>query len=202
MIRRSTWILLAIFGVLVLAAVLWKRYKPETEIDVPTPVAQAVQPALYDLSSAGVLRIQIIDADGNEMVIERGSTADSWIIAGESEETSDTFKIGSLAGQLFALQAMTTFQIPLETSAVGLNNPAYTITMRTDSGDEIVTKIGDLTAIGSGYYVQVDEGDVVVVDQVSLDPVLDMLENPPLMPTPTAEISETITPDPESTAIP
>ena len=191
MIRKPTWILLAVFAVLVIAAVLLQKYKPEDTDIAPTATFAPPQPSLYDLGSTVVNRITFEAADGNALVVERATSADSWIIAGDTEGTSDSFAIGSIVGQLLALKAMTTFDLPPAPEAVGLVIPAYTITMVTSTGEQIVTKVGDQTAVGTGYYVQVDDGAVMVVELLALDTVLVILDTPPLLPTPTSDITAT-----------
>jgi hypothetical protein len=202
MIRRSTWIVLAIFSVLILVAVLWRNYKKNNPAAEPTPTVQAILPALYDLGTDVVTRIRFADAGGKTVEVERAAAYSSWVMVGESEATSDTFRIETLAGQLFALQAMTTFETAPAINTVGLVIPAYTITMTTSAGNSFVTRIGDITAVGTGYYVQVDNGAVIVVDQLEMQNILDILTNPPIMPTPTAEIIDTVIPESDSTPTP
>jgi hypothetical protein len=192
MIRRSTWITLAVFAALVVAAFIWQRYKKEAEPVIPTPTFQLIQPALYDLGTDIITWIQFADAEGNVLEVERESGSDPWVMVGETAETSDSFRIGTVAGQLLSIRAMTTFETELGIETVGLKNPAYTITIKTAAGEEIVTNIGNLTAIGNGYYIQVDEGEVVVVAKLVLDEVLGILTEPPLLATPTPEVTETL----------
>ena len=202
MIKRSTWIALAIFVILVAAAILIQRTANETESVVPTPTIRLVQPLLYDLGSSALTWIQFTDAEGNLVEVERESASATWVVVGESEETSDSFRIGSIAGQLLTMQAMTTFETALGIETVGLDAPAYTITMRTSAGEEIVTTVGNLTAIGSGYYIQVNDGDVMVVAKLVLDEILGILTEPPLVATPTPEATETAVPELETTSTP
>ena len=202
MIKRSTWVVLAIFVILIAAAILIQRTTNETELVEPTPTIQLVQPLLYDLGSSAITWIQFTDAEGNLVEVERESASADWLVVGESEETSDSFRIGSIAGQLLTMQAMTTFETALGIETVGLDAPAYTITMRTSTGEEIVTTVGNLTAIGSGYYIQVNDGDVMVVAKLVLDEVLGILTEPPLLATPTPEVTETAVPELETTPTP
>jgi hypothetical protein len=60
----------------------------------------------------------------------------------------------------------------------------------TKSDDtKIVTFVGAKTAIGSGYYVRTDSGQVIIVDKDVMDNVLNMLTNPPLIPTATPQVT-------------
>jgi hypothetical protein len=202
MVRRSTWIVLGIFILLAAAAVLWPRLQKENETQEPTPTVQPDQPLIFDLDSQDMLWIQFADAAGEQIEVERESAEADWVVVGESPEISDSFRIGSIAGQLLAMRATRTFETELGVDTVGLDNPAYTITIRTTSGDEIVARIGNLTAVGSGYYIQVDDDPVVIVAKLVLDEILSILTEPPLMPTPTPEVAETALPELEPTLAP
>jgi hypothetical protein len=202
MVRRSTWIVLGIFILLAAAAVLWPRLQKENETQEATPTVQPDQPLIFDLDSQDMLWIQVTDAAGEQIEVERESAEADWVVVGESPETSDSFRIGSVAGQLLAMRATRTFETELGVDTVGLDNPAYTITIRTTAGDEIVTRIGNLTAVGSGYYIQVDDDPVVIVAKLVLDEILSILTEPPLMPTPTPEVTETALPELEPTLAP
>ncbi len=83
-------------------------------------------------------------------------------------------------------------QIP-PLDSVGLTTPAYTITITTADATIVVTDIGTLNAIGDGYYVRVDSGQVVLVDKVVMEDVINLLTNPPLLPTATPEVTPTET---------
>jgi hypothetical protein len=202
MVRRSTWIVLAIFIILVAAAVLWPQLKKSDETPEPTATNQPTQPKVYELNPEQLLWIQFMDAQGNLVEVERESPTAEWVMVGETLETSDSFRIGSIAGQLLAMQAMRTFETALGIDTVGIDNPNYTITIRTTTGDEILNKIGNLNAVGSGYYIKVDDEPVVIVAKLVLDEILSILTEPPLVATPTPEVTETALPELELTPTP
>jgi hypothetical protein len=202
MVRKSTWILLAFFVVLVAAVILLPKIIGNEETTEVTPTIQAAQPLVYDLGSESMLWIEIVDATGNQVAVERESPTADWVMAGAAAEMSDSVRISTIAGQLLALQATRTFDTELGVGSVGLDNPAYTITIRTTKGDEIVTKIGNLTAVGGGYYIQVDDEPVVTIATLVIDEILSILTEPPLVPTPTPEATEIAIPDLEATLTP
>lgn len=202
MVRRSTWIVLVVFILLAAAAILWPRLQKDDEALEATPTVAPVQPLIYEVGSQEIRWIRFADAAGNLVEVERPSAEDDWVMVGESGEISDSVRISSVAGQLLAIRATRTFDTDMGVDSVGLDNPAYTITIRTSSGEEIVTRIGNLTAVGSGYYIQVDDEPVVIVAKLVLDEILSILLEPPLLPTPTPEITETLLPDTEPTGTP
>ncbi len=202
MVRRSTWIVLAIFLVLIAATVLWPRLKKSDETPEPTATSQPAQPKVYDLSLEDLIWIQIKDAQGNIVEVERESPSAEWLMVGETVETSDSFRIGSIAGQLLALQAMRTFETELGVDTVGIDHPMYIITIRTTAGDEIINKIGNLNAVRNGYYIKVDNEPVVIVAKLALDEILSILTEPPLAATPTPGVTETVFPELELSPTP
>ena len=202
MVRRSTWIILVVFILLAAAAILWPRMQKQAEEPEAAPTIEPALPLIYDLSLQPVLWIQFSDAAGNQVTVERPSAEEDWIMVGESEETSDSDRITSAVSQLLALRATRIFDTALGVDAVGLDNPTYTITIRTSTDEEIGTRIGNLNAVGSGYYIQVDDEPVVIVAKLVLDDILRILTEPPLLPTPTPEVTETLISEAEPTATP
>ena len=202
MVRRSTLIVLVVFILLAATAILLPRLLKQDQEPEATPTIEPAQPLIYDLGLQTMLWIQFSDAAGNQVTVERPSAEEDWVMVGESAETSDSTRIISVAGQLLAMRATRIFDTELGVDAVGLDNPKYTIAIRTSMGDEIVTRIGNLNAVGSGYYIQVDDGPVVIVAKLVLDEILSILTEPPLLPTPTPETTETPTSEAEPTPTP
>lgn len=202
MVRRSTWIVLAIFVLMVAAAVLLPRLQKTDETPESTATNQPTQIKVYDLGLEDVVWIQFMDMQGKLVEVERESPTADWVMVGETVDTSDSIRIGSIAGQLMAMQALRTFETELGVNAVGIDNPNYTVTVRTATGDVIINKIGNLNAVGSGYYIKVDDEPVVIVAKIVLDEILGILTEPPLAATPTPEATETELPEIEQTPTP
>lgn len=202
MVRRSTWIVLAIFVLMVAAAVLLPRLQKTDETPESTATNQPTQIKVYDLGLEDIVWIQFMDMQGKLVEVERESPTADWVMVGETVDTSDSIRIGSIAGQLMAMQALRTFETELGVDAVGIDNPNYTVTVRTTTGDVIINKIGNLNAVGSGYYIKVDDEPVVIVAKIVLDEILGILTEPPLAATPTPEATETELPEIEQTPTP
>jgi Domain of unknown function (DUF4340) len=191
MVRRSTWIVLAIFAVLVGFAWFFQRYQAKKAEITPTVVPTTALTDLYNLTGKQVSEIKISDSSGNQISFYRDPVTLKWVVADVPADKVDSVKIESVSAQLFALQAQEYLDPSLSLASVGLVIPTYTITMTTTDGGQLVTLVGNQTSIGTGYYVSINSGSVIIVDKVVMDSILDLLINPPLLPTPTPEVSPT-----------
>jgi hypothetical protein len=144
--------------------------------------------------------VNISDSSGEKIEFDRNSETAQWSIANVPLEQTNSFQIESNLAQLFAITAQETLTQTPPLDSIGLDVPAYTISIMTADGESI-TYVGSITPIGNGYYVRVDSGPVVIVDKVVLDDVLNMLTNPPLIATPTPEITTTGTVSPTDIGI-
>jgi hypothetical protein len=201
MIRRPTWIILAIFAVLLLAAWLWQRSeenKSEEEVEAtPTPVAM-----LLELNPSLIRRLTIEDGQKNRVALttQDGST---WVMVDAEAQEVDGQMVADVLTQFAGARVLNTLATPPADSAMGMAQPAYVITL-LDQGDKVYeVEVGVQTPTQSGYYVRRD-GVVYVVSKANLDNLLGMVEHPPLFPTPTLSatqemISGTLTISPTQT---
>jgi hypothetical protein len=202
MVRRSTWILLVILAILVGFTWLFQRnLANKTDITATaTPTITTVN--IYDLTGKQVNQVDLSDSAGDKVVFDRNAESGQWSIANTPVEQADSFQIESNLSQLFALTAQETLTQTPPLDSIGLVTPAYTISMTTSDGAIINTNVGLITPIGSGYYLRVNSGPIIIVDKVVMDDVLNMINNPPLIATPTPEITATETVSPMDTGIP
>jgi hypothetical protein len=191
MVRRTTWIVLIVFVFVAGFAWVFQRYQ-SSKVDITNTVTPTTPPAyLYDLTNNEVDEIKISDQTGNMIDLYHDPVLSKWAVANVPADQADSFQIESVSAQLFSLQAQDSLTEIPPLDSIGLATPAYTITMTTKDGMEITTVIGTETAIGSGYYIRVDSGPVVIVGKTALDNILDLLKNPPLLPTETPEVTST-----------
>lgn len=196
MVRRSTWILIIILVILVGFAWVFPRYRANKAENTATASPTAALPNLYNLTGTQVNKITISDSSGNRIGFYRDAGSTQWAIEDVPADQVDSFQIESVSAQLFALQAQMSLTETPPLDSVGLVTPAYTITMTTLNGGQLITYVGSKTPIGSGYYVQVNSGKVMIVDKLVMDDILNLLTNPPLLPTPTPEVTPTETTTP------
>ena len=198
MVRRSTWIVLLIFAVLVGFTFFFQRYQANKTVDSTTATPTVPPAYLFELGDAPLSEIKISDRAGKSVDLYRDQLTSLWAISDIPPDQADSAKIDSMSTQLRSIQIQETLTQTVPLTSIGLEMPAYTITLTTSTGTQIVTFIGIQTAIGSGYYVQVSNGQVAIVGKTPMDSILQLVESPPLLPTvtPQATPTETVTPAP------
>ena len=199
MVRRSTWILLLIFVILACFAFLYQRFQANKTTTSATSTPTTAPELVYDLSASQVDDIKIADSLGKNIDLYRGADSTKWAIKDIPADKVDSSKIESASTQLFDLQVQQTITETLPLEAIGLFTPAYTITMTTAAGNQTITNVGSQTPLGSGYYIRVNSGQVMIVNKLVMDEILGLLSNPPLLATPTPEVTSTDTVTPTLT---
>lgn len=173
MIRRTTWVLLAVFIVL-LGVLFYLQRNPivKTEPETPTPAVM-----LISLEQDQIERLQIEDQQGNKVVFIKGADG-AWGLADPPAELVDDSVVQSMLSRLAGLSALSTFNGQAQAAALGLEPPRYVVIVSTGAGDVQTLYIGNPTPTGSGYYLRVDDGPVYVVSQLSVDTLLTPLTDP------------------------
>ncbi len=196
MIRRTTWIILGLFVILLAFAWFLQRTKANTALQsTATPGIQN----LFEIDENNIASITIEDVQGNKVSLGRDDQ-DLWSLTEPQVDATDVGAAESNVSQLISLTVLSTLDPVPPPAATGLDQPADTITIQTKDGKEVKIQVGKQTPIANGYYVQVDQGAVSVVSKFGLESVLTMLTEPPIMTTPTeTESSGTLIPE---TAIP
>jgi len=201
MVRHSTWIMLVVFVILIGSAWLFQRYQSDKTDFATTTTPTPTLTNIYDLIGRQVNVVIILDSNGEKIEFNRISESEQWSIANIPLDQMDSFQIESNFAQLFSIKVQETLTHTPPLDAIGLVIPAYTIGLKTVDGESIITYVGSLTPIGRGYYVRVDSGPIVIVDNVVLDEVINMFVNPPLIVTPTPKITTAVTILPTETII-
>jgi hypothetical protein len=191
-IRKETWYVLGAFAALLALALILQRQKAGDLAAEPTATAR---PAILELDTAQIVRLEIEDATGARAVL--AATEDGqWEYlepaapAAQVEQFTVLSGIGSLA--------RLTEQAPLsplsDLGAVGLEAPAYTLTITLADDRELTLYVGDKTFNGGAYYVRVPDGNPQLANTFTIDALLDLLRTPPILPpleTETPAVTET-----------
>lgn len=190
--RRTTWILLLVFGLLVIFTWLFQRYqatKSDTSATAtPFPTAEKV----YSLTNMQVNEMIISDNKGNQVDLYRDdTTANNWAVRGEPVDKADKVGIQTAISQLISIQIIDRMADNPPLDSLGLAAPLYSITLKTTDGQQLTTNVGIENPIKTGYYIRVGLGLVVLVDNITLDDILNYLKKPPLLATPTPEVTGT-----------
>jgi hypothetical protein len=195
MLKRSTWILLAILALAVGVYFLIKSHPLKAPDTTPTVAANGFLVA----QSEGVLQsLRIQDSQGGTFQMQR-DLSKTWVIVAPTSGAADQGQASAAETQVGALSIITTLPDipPLDT--IGLEKPAYTVELGFVSGKNHKIEVGSLTPTSSGYYVRYDGGKIYVIGQYGIDALVKLLQSPPYPPTetpsPTALTSVTPTPD-------
>ena len=192
MIKRSTWILLVVLVLVIVAYFVAQNHTSEASA-TPTPTSPGnnflVTPADGTLQS---LRVY----DNQHIVEMLRNTSGTWIVTLPTAGTADQSLAEAAVTQVGALRIVATLDNQLNLGDSGLATPAYTIELTFVSGQKHVVQVGSMTPTSSGYYVRYDSGNLYVVSSAGIDALLNLLTAPPYpataTPVPTA--TETATP--------
>jgi hypothetical protein len=193
MLNRNTQIILGVFLVLLLA-MLWINRLPQDEAavedDFPT-VPPSV--ALFPFGIEDVIGLEVRTLGGKTVSVAR--QGDSWtsITPSATISETDTLRLNNVVSQIALIKVMNANPLDLALESVGLDAPPYAITLTLADGTLTVMEIGDASITGTGYYVSVDGAPPQLVTKIAVDQALDMLNSPPLIPTPIIIPTEPIT---------
>src|SRR5690348_6673015 len=88
-----------------------------------------------------------------------------------------------IASQTMSIQLLTAIAtMPSDDLSIfGLGKPAFILKLVLNDDKPVTFKIGSATLTGSGYYLQKEDGSVVVAEKYGMDTVLNLLHQPPYM---------------------
>jgi hypothetical protein len=189
MIRRNTWILLALFVVLLGAVWFIQRSKTINGV-TSTPIS--VENFLFKNISESITSLRVQDTKSNVVVLDRDPSG-SWILKEPAGKPTDAGLAEQTMSQLASLSAVTEITQTQDLNAYGVATPVYTITVTLSGGLQRTALVGNETPTSSGYYVLVDKSSLVIVSKYGMDAFLNVLSNPPILVTPTVTPGLTVT---------
>jgi len=206
MVKRQTWVLLAVFAAFIGVAFFWTRIqndkKKSSSTTTPTPVLN-----IFTVDSAAIASVQITDNTSGKTVIVGRDVTGQWTLVDPQAEYTDVSSVEAAVTQLSSLRVTSSLPTSNNLAEYGLDQPVYTIMINVNSGGQLLAQVGSTTATGSGYYVLVPGGVPQIVSKYSLDAVLKLLLSPPiatatLAPTVTGAVEPTVVTTPTETAKP
>jgi len=187
MIRRSTWIVLAVFIILISGVIILQRVernRVDEVIDIPVlDTPKPVKSLIEFPKGESILGLIIRDAEKNVVDIQRHNESADWILV-FPEGDADIERVNQIISQISSIQINSTLETDLELNVVGLDNPTYTMRLTLSSGKKLTAYIGDETIAGNSYYVRLAGGGPKVVSKYPVDQIINLLTMPPIMPTP------------------
>ncbi len=190
--------MVVLFAALVGFTIYLNKQK-QTQAAQATPTAGTT--TLFSPADGTVSGIKIVAATGESVDVERDQNG-VWALKAPEQAAADAGSVEAAATQIGALSVIGDVQLGLD--VVGLDKPAYTITINFATGKSHTLAVGSITPIQTGYYVQLDGGKVQIVDNQGIDALLMMLKAPPYLATPTPVATDTpaITPTSDVTLTP
>ena len=180
MIKRNTWILLLVFAVVLATAITLQK----TNLLAPqvSPTATPA-PSLLNFANDSLSEITLTNSTGLKVdsQLENGQ----WSIVSPPGLVISQGNMQQIISELNGISVQSKLLSPLPLESTGLQVPTYTLTMKYASGQTHTFKVGSLTATNSGYYVQVDSNDAVIVNQSGIDNIIELLKSVTYTPTPT-----------------
>jgi hypothetical protein len=182
--KRPTWVLLVILFALIALMAILNRERNLALIGESTPV----QPVDFLINETDGLpvRIAISRSDNKQMILVR-NTNSNWVLEKPTRAEADQGLAEAAATQLTSLRIISYPAVPL--AAAGLDPAAYDLSIELSGGSTKQVRIGDLTPTNSGYYASiVGDPAVFILDQAGTLSLLNLLETPPYLETPSPTI--------------
>jgi hypothetical protein len=182
MIKRSTWILLGILALMVVAYFVIKN-RNSTTASVATPTGLDTS---YLITPAdGTLQILHISDQNNHAFQMQRDTSATWVVTLPTTGTADQSLAAAAETQVGALRIVSSLEKTLNLDAAGLKTAAYTIELTFSSGQKHIIRVGTITPTNNGYYVDLDSSNLYIVSQAGIDALLNLLTAPPFPATET-----------------
>lgn len=191
MIRRSTWIALAVFA-FALAGAIWYA-KLDQSTPTPADATPTAQP-LLNFPSQDVTALKIEDYQAGKLVSAHRDSTSGWVLD-HPQGLADVGRLEIAADTLTSL-------VPSDSVAggdlasFGLDSPTVRITVTRRNGSEDQLLVGQTSPTGDVTYVKLPSSDTVYfVGSYTLSNVTGLAGNPPIA-------TATPTPAGTSTAMP
>jgi hypothetical protein len=187
MIRRSTWITVAVFALVLAGALYWQQnaQAPGGAEATPVPTQAVLFPVVVDQIS----QLRVEESAGESLLLVQDADG-LWQLVEPSGEETDQAQVETRLSQLTSWRVRSSLEPAGDLSIFGLDSPDYRVSLSTFAGQEYHLAIGDVIPTGDGYYVQMNENPPQVVNKNNIDTFLGILYEPPIPPAPAVETPE------------
>ena len=194
--RTGTWVTLLLLATLIGFAYYLNRNEPIAETEaIPTLEATFV----ISEQDGNITSIDIKPVDGETVRVARNGEK-VWALELPSATEADQGLVEAAASQITALKIIG--EVDADASILGLDEPAYVITIEFADGTKRTLEVGDTTPTRSGYYVRVDKKKTLILTLSGIDSLTNLTRFPPYLNTPTpTPLPLSPTPDSPSKAI-
>lgn len=201
MIRRSTWMVLAAFVLLLAGTLLWPRLRPATG-GAPDAGATPTAAPLWSVPATDIVGLRLEDRSSGAVVeLRRGDEDTPWRMVVPAEGPADAGRVEWAVNALLSPRPQGTIPAPSDLEPYGLAEPARLVTVYFKGDLARSFALGRISPTGGVFYVSVPgQPDVVLLNEYSISDVLSLLDELPYPPTPapseTASPTSTGTPEP------
>lgn len=194
MIKQNTWIALIVLMLLIAVMVIWQGVQSSqvTEV-VATPTSDLLLPQL-DVGKIVKFTLQRAE-DRQTLILEK--MEGQWVLKQPEAPMTDSASVETNLSQLVSMRILSAPMLNATLEELGLKPPVYRLLIQLENGEQLVFNIGSETPTGSGYYLLTPQRRIVVVSKFTLDTIIAMLDQPPILeptptPTPTLEPTEEV----------
>lgn len=194
----GTWITLLVFAGLI-GFTVWLSKRPATPDANATPTTTVSY--VFTDQDGLPSSIEVKPADGTAVRVARNKD-NAWALELPEVAEANQGSVEAAATSVKSLRILNS-DIQGAPDIFGLDKPADIITIKFTGASEHVLEVGDKTPTGTGYYVRLDKGKMLIVSSDGIDSLLTLVQAPPYLntPTPTA-LPPTETPVPPATSTP
>jgi hypothetical protein len=182
MFRRPTWIALVI--VVILVGVLFYTNREQKIVEqvaetFPTLPSHTVIPdedgtatrIIFESATSGVVEVALNMQNEWEVFLPFQGAANQGNVEAAVTEIDTMRYVSELKD--------------VAPADLGLDSPAYVLTLHFKNGAKHVIEIGDKTPSETGYYIRLDGKRLLVMENSAVESLLFLLETPPYQETPT-----------------
>ena len=177
--RTGTWITLLLLAALIGLAYYLNRNEPIAETEA-TPALEAT--FVISEQDGNITSIEIKPVNGETVKVARNGEK-VWALELPSATEADQGLVEAAASQITALKIIG--EVDADASILGLDEPAYVITIEFADGTKRTLEVGDTTPTRSGYYVRVDKKKTLILTLSGIDSLTNLTRFPPYLNTST-----------------
>lgn len=182
--RRSTIVLLVLF--VALGLLYWYTQQPGNAVKKALATSTSTAQPLSDLirpDQVPVNQISIQDASGK--IVSLKKSGGIWLLTTDHEAPANQDTSETIAQSVLSLRMVAKLDKAPDLATIGLSKPVYTVSLVLFDGSPYTFKIGNATVTDSGYYVQANDGSIVVIDKNTIDTLTNLIVDPPVLQTAT-----------------
>lgn len=178
MIRKETWVVLGLFAAALAGLFFWQRGQDATGADT---TETGEQEYLFNIGD-GRVQAARLERVGQQVIVLERDPSGMWQVAWPAQTRGDSEALESALSQLSMVTILGRMDDPPSMQDMGLEPPAYRLLLTLEDGRQLTAEVGRLTPTANAFYVLNSDRSVSLVNNYSLEPILDLLEELPLAP--------------------